>query len=293
MGTKNRVSVCCLLLFLLIYPAVQGEGQRDAGAVGVSNALSQLDQAIASAEANEFSPADEYYLGRAVAANILSRYRPYTQNAALTGYVNKICSALVINSPNPELFNGYHVLILDSTEINAFATPGGHIFITQGLINCANSEDALAAVIAHEIAHIQLKHSVGLIKDTRAVQQLRTIANEAAATATREAGLNDRTLAFGESVTAIVDTMFRNGFAQTQEFDADTLALRLLSTAGYQPSGMVDMLKVLQQRQPGISGGFNTTHPSPAQRLANVDRAARSYGTVDGRNRTARFRAMR
>ncbi|MDR0324377.1 MAG: M48 family metalloprotease, partial [Treponema sp.] len=122
-----------------------------------------------SAAQEDFTPEQEYYIGRAVAANILSQYRLWNGNPALTAYLNNICAAITINSNPPEgdVFNGYHVAILDSTEINAFATSGGHILITRGLISAAKSEDALAAVIAHEVAHIQLKHSLKAIKESR------------------------------------------------------------------------------------------------------------------------------
>ena len=66
-----------------------------------------------------FTPEDEYYLGRAVAANILAVYKPYTVNTELTHYLNLICYALAINSNYPAAYNGYHVMVLDSRELNA------------------------------------------------------------------------------------------------------------------------------------------------------------------------------
>ncbi|MDR1239916.1 MAG: M48 family metalloprotease, partial [Treponema sp.] len=137
----------------------------------VTGALSEMDRIFETLD-ETLSPEDEYYLGRTVAARILRTDPAYTGDSDLVFYLNKICLALVINSSKPAAFNGYHVGILDSPELNAFATPGGHIFLTQGMVECADSEDALAAVIAHELAHIQLRHAAAMIDDQKLVREL-------------------------------------------------------------------------------------------------------------------------
>ncbi len=72
--------------------------------------------------------------------------------------------SLVIFSDRPETFGGYHFLLLDSNEINAFAAPGGLILVTRGMLQCCANEDELAAVLAHEIAHVEKKHGLTAIK---------------------------------------------------------------------------------------------------------------------------------
>ncbi|MDR0313646.1 MAG: M48 family metalloprotease [Treponema sp.] len=217
----------------------------------------------------EISPFDEYSIGRDVAATILANYRLWNNSPGLTQYLNLICATLAINSPKPTLFNGYHVSIIDSPEINAFATPGGHILISRGLINAAPSEDALAAVIAHEIAHIQLRHGLRTIQTNR----------DAA----------DWLAQFSQSGAAFIAEAINNGYSQTQEYDADIAALALLAATGYNPHGLIVMLRELQKIQPGIRGGFNSTHPSPTSRLVNAQIAAARYPqTADSRGATAR-----
>ncbi|MDR0689891.1 MAG: M48 family metallopeptidase [Spirochaetaceae bacterium] len=278
--------------------SVAGVGAQVAGSIGVidentANSIAQSSSAIARAAA-EITPEQEYYIGRAVGANLLNNYRVYTGNAALTGYLNKICAAIVINSPKPEIFNGYHVLILDSDEINAFATSGGHIFVTRGLIGCANSEDALAAVIAHEIAHIQLQHSIKAIKTSRITQAIMITGNSAANVAGQYLDLQELTNVFDESVGNIVTTLVNNGYSQTQEFEADSLALGLLASAGYTPSSLIEMLQSLEQNQPKHPGGFNKTHPAPAQRINNAGQTVNDYRVPDTRQyRARRYRSVR
>nr|AGS51955.1 peptidase [uncultured bacterium contig00003] len=262
-----------------------------AGAAGIidkdtANVISTSSKAIGTA-AEEITPEQEYYIGRAVAANILSSYKLWNGNRALTNYLNLICNAITINSPRPNIYNGYHVGILDSNEINAFATPGGHIFVTRGLINSAGSEDALAAVIAHEVAHIQLQHAIKAIRTSRITQAILITGTSAAGSLTGM-DLKELTDVFNESVGEIVQTLVNNGYSQVQEFDADNTAMSLMASAGYNPQGLLEMLRALNAGR--SSTGFGKTHPTPAQRITNAERSVGKYNVADTRShRQARF----
>lgn len=295
------------LIALSVFFGLAGCGSIDSAAVGslaaaAAGAMGASDQVAAAIgagvstftesakAADALTPENEYYLGRAVAANIASRYPVYTRDSALQSYLNKICQTIVINSPRPDIFKGYHVAILDTQEINAFATPGGHIFVTRGLIACASSEDALASVIAHEIGHIQLRHALTSIRNARyinaAVSGALAGIGEAAGTSVKEFADIMK-----DSVNEIITTMVSNGYAKGQELEADSEALSLLASAGYQPSAILDMLHALEQNQkPGQ--GFGKTHPSPADRIAGVSPAIASFAVADTRqHRTRRFTA--
>ncbi|MDR2517316.1 MAG: M48 family metalloprotease [Spirochaetaceae bacterium] len=248
-----------------------------------------------SRAAEDIEPEQEYYIGRAVGANILSRYRIYTASPARTAYINRILQAIVVNSPNPEIYNGYHAVILDSQEINAFATSGGHVFVTLGLVNTAASEDALAAVLAHEAAHIQLKHSIKAIKTSRITQALIATGSTAATVAAQRTNLADLTGIFDESITDIVSTLVNNGYSSEQEFEADALALRLLAGAGYDPAGLLEMLRALDANLGPRSGGFGKTHPAPRDRITSANRTLASVPrpTDTRAARTGRFTSTR
>jgi predicted Zn-dependent protease len=269
-------------------------GAQIAGDMGVidrrtADAISRSSEAIGRA-AEDITPEQEYYIGRAVGANILTSYRIWNGSPALTAYLNRICNTIVINSPRPEIYNGYHVAILDSDEINAFATSGGHIFVTRGLIACTDSEDSLAAVIAHEISHIQLQHSIKAIKTSRVTQALLVTGSSAAGLAAEGLSLTELTDIFSESVEEIVTTLVNNGYSQTQEFDADNKALALMAAAGYEPSALISMLQVLEKNQGSRPGGFNKTHPTPARRITNAQINIGKYQVPDTRSyRQARY----
>ena len=247
----------------------------------IESAFSEMESALKTAE-DEFSLEDEYYLGRAVAAQILSAYTLYTKDPSMVTYLNKICQAVTVNSPRPLLFNWYHVEILDSQEINAFATPGGHIFLTKGLVDCADSEDALAAVIAHEVAHIQLRHAAAVIQNQRLVGDLSKTAGRAASIASRNLSPEERAVLFSDNVTLTINTLLRNGYSRTQEFEADSTAVSLLRAAGYDPSALRAVLRLLERIQTSRPGGFNNTHPTPAARIDSLERislSGRGYNT--------------
>jgi predicted Zn-dependent protease len=223
----------------------------------------------------QITPENEYYIGRATAAIILNDYDLYNE-PNLTKYLNKICGAITINSEKPDLYNGYYVAVLDSDEINAMATPGGHILITRGLLKCTSNEEELASVIAHEIAHIQKQHSISAIKTSR----FKDLSLNVASLAINESD-NDEAKqmmsVFGDSVDDVVSSLVLNGFSQEQEFEADSYALELLNNAGYNPHSIVNMLKTLEQNQANHKRGFVKTHPEPKKRIKKIQNELKKY----------------
>jgi predicted Zn-dependent protease len=265
-------------------------GQGFPGAQGADDPFSVMDNAINDTE-KTLSPEEEYYLGRAVAANILTVYKPYTLNTALTLYLNNICQALAVNSSMPDAYNGYYVTILDSPEFNAFATPGGHIFVTKGLVEAASSEDALAGIIAHELAHIMLKHGIGMIDALKAVEELDSIARQSSAIAGMGNDETQSILTFRNSISELLDIMLKSGYSQAQEFEADNTAVTLLLEAGYDPRGLLEALDVLQKSRQ--RGGIFSTHPAPSERISNAQRRTAGLRAPDTQSaRKARFNTI-
>ncbi len=256
-----------------------------AGATGHGKTAAGLNAAASASRAmEEITPENEYYIGRAVAATLLSNYKVYN-SAAKEAYLNRICRVITVNSAVPELFNGYHVKILDSNEVNAFATSGGHIFLTRGLLNCLDSEDAVAAAIAHEVAHIHLQHSLKAIKASRWTAAGVSVTSAGVAVAKSNAEL---ATAMNDMVGDIVGDLVNNGYSQKQEFEADALAVTLLSDAGYNASAMLDMLSMIQ-KQGGKSGGMFNTHPSPDKRIQNVSSSVKSHPASSKAGTEARY----
>ena len=263
-------------------------------AENVNESFKDAQEAADKAQ-EEITPEQEYYIGRAVAAKILAKYKVYNSPKAQK-YLNVICRAIAAKSERPDLYRGYFVVILDTDEINAFATPGGHIMVTRGLLKCTDSEDSLAAVLSHEIAHILLQHSVKAIKKSRTANAVvKTGSSIAMAASGGNDGAKENLAEFSESVDAIVANMLEHGYSKSQEFAADAKALELMANAGYNPRAMDSMLNMLDKNTPKDAGsGFGKTHPSPQARLKNVSSKYGKYKVNDtSAARKKRFSLMK
>ena len=259
------------------------------GVKKLQDTFSSIDRA-----SEPITPVDSYEIGRTVSASILKQYPLYDGKKA-TAYLNKICKAIALNSDTPAIYKDYCVGILDTDEINALSTCGGHIFISTGLLQCCTSEDAVASVIAHEMAHIQLEHAVSAIKTSRTT----TAINKTASTAQELSALSGESRQIFTDLTssslAVLDVLVEKGYPKEQEYKADELAVKLMVQTGYDPNAMVDMLQVLDQMHANESSdekGWKKTHPKPADRIKRVKAAitkSKYTGTADSA-RDARFK---
>lgn len=216
--------------------------------------------------AADISDSEEYYIGRAVSAELLSRYKP-ARDPELNRYVRTLGQAVAMVSDRPATYSGYRFQVLDSDEPNAFAAPGGFILVTRGLIRLARSEDELAAALAHEIAHVSLKHGLQTIKTARLTTAFGILAKEASKGTAAE-DLADLTEAFEGAIEDVVKHLVVNGYSREKEYEADSLGAEYLRRAGYDPAALGRLLG----RVSG-GGGLLKTHPSSsarAERLANA-----------------------
>lgn len=256
---------------------------------------SQADSIIRSSAAvaktfTDITPEQEYYIGRAVGATILENYRPY-ESAAPNRYVNLLGQALARASDGPRTFSGYHFQILDSDDINALSAPGGLIFVTRGLLKCCGNEDAAAAVLAHEIAHVQLKHGLQAIKKARLTSALTTIGQESAKTFGGRQ-LAELTGTFGDAIADITQTLINSGYSRKFEYQADQTAATMMTRVGYDPNGLVELLAAMDRRLKPGARGFSKTHPEPRQRIAELQRIIGPVQNVTApAGRQARFDA--
>lgn len=213
----------------------------------------------------DITPEQEYYIGRSVGATLVTNYQPWRRDAA-EDYLNLLGQALAQFSELPQTFGGYHFLVLDSEEINAFAAPGGLVFVTRGLLRCCPDEDSVAAVLAHEIGHVQHRHGLQAIKKNRLSSAFAVLGTESAkAYGSRE--LAALTTAFEGSVQDTVTTMTNIGYSRAFEREADVAAVTILRRSGYNPAALVTMLTEMKKRLAPGSSGFGRTHPAPDDRI--------------------------
>jgi len=237
----------------------------------------------------DITPEQEYYIGRTVAAMILGKYKTY-KNKRANHYINVMGQALARASDLPETFSGYHFLIQDSAEINALAAPSGFIFVTRGILRCCEHEDAVAAILAHEIGHVQHRHGLQSIKKSRITSAVTTLAMEGAKQYGPEM-LSSLAQTFEDSITDITATMINNGYSRTFEQEADKAAVTILKRVGYSPNGLVAMLKTMKAQLKPDAQDFAKTHPSPESRIEGVQKIIGKYVKVNTpKARQARFK---
>ncbi len=249
-------------------------------ALGVSTGVissSQAGSLVKSVQAvgktfQDITPEQEYYIGRAVAATVLQQYRPYPDDAA-NHYVNLIGQSLAEASDRPETFGGYHFLILDTEEVNAFAAPGGLILVTRGMLRLCTTEDQVAAVLAHEIGHVQGQHGLRAIKTGRITSALTILAVEGAKSY-GGAQVAQLTEAFEGSVTDVATTLMNSGYSRGLETEADQQAVVILKRVGYDPGALTGMLREMDKRMARNGAGFAKTHPDPKERIQNIEAKA-------------------
>lgn len=287
------------ILLLLLVPWLAGcaTATQVATSVGVSAGYitegqkQALDKTAVKVEkaARPVSEMEEYYIGRGVAATILTKYRLY-HHPTVTAYVNYVGNTVVMGSPRPYTYGGYHFAVLDTDEINAFACPGGTIFVTRGMLKMVRTEDELAAVLSHEVGHVAHKHGLKAISTARWTEVVSTLATEAAReyTAAEMATLVDL---FQGTVDDVFKTLVVNGYGREQEFEADGLAVGCLKTCGYDGRQFVSLLDRLERTSKQTSGGIFSTHPDIAERIGAAKGAcAAAAGPPAPEERVLRFK---
>ena len=278
---NKRALVSAVLLSLCLAVAVAGCKTTDVidglGAVQVGgfrlseSQVGALKKTVVAMEKafTDITPEQEYYVGRAVGATLLGKYHPRTEPQTVQ-YLNLVGQSLARVSDMPETYGGYHFVLLEDEGINAFAAPGGLIFISRGMLRCCKDEDTLAAVLAHEIAHVQLKHGLQAIKTSRLTSAFSIMATEGA----KQAGgpqLAQLTGIFEDSIHDVTATLVNSGYSRAFEREADMAALVILERAGYDQRALVGMLGEMKQRLNPQGLDFAKTHPDPTDRIAELE----------------------
>ena len=241
------------------------------------------EQAIQAIEADVLPEDDEYFAGRAAAARILDMYDVY-DDAEANHYLNVLGQTLALASTRPVIYAGYRFLILDTDEVNGLSTPGGHIFVTRGLLHLARNEHELAAILAHEISHVAFRHGAKAIMETKG----RNLALRAEALNYRLAAVGAESTILGrgvavldERVQSVVNALLGDGYSLDAEKEADLGAIQILMTLGYDPRGLVRVLERLQEGEKDAGRvdkkGFYKTHPHPARRIRDIEKRLENY----------------
>jgi beta-barrel assembly-enhancing protease len=254
---------------------LKGALQRGKAAESLLNLPKKAPEAAATQDndlvrqVRAFSPqsvTEEIQIGEGVAATVLGA-APLWANANAQRYINMVGRTVAEQSERRDL--PWSFAAIDTASINAFAAPGGIVLVTRGLYEILETEDELAAVLAHEIAHVNRRHHYNVIKQQSAIDVGASIAGRSV----RGAGAEREVM--GTLVQKGAEIMAR-GLDKSAEFEADADAMVLAARAGYDSSALLNVLDRLAARGAQHSGLelLFKTHPAPADRIREVSAAA-------------------
>lgn len=217
------------------------------------------------------SESQEISLGRNADVDVRKQYKVY-DNPALQNYVNRVGQAVAKNSHRPNL--NYHFTVLDSPEINAFALPGGYIYITRGIMAYLNSEAELAAVLGHEVGHVTARHGVRQQSASQATGIGISLASIFVPGLSTQAG---------SDIANLLSGALLSGYGRDHELEADRLGAQYLARTSYDPQAMIRVVGVLKNqelfdaelakqegREPRRYHGTFATHPDNDTRFRQV-----------------------
>ncbi len=231
---------------------------------------------------NNYSPADDVKLGREAAAQVRQQMPLLPQNSAVTNYVESVGRRLINAVPReyarPE-FN-YSFDVVDAREINAFALPGGPMFVNRGMIEQAHTEGEMAGVMAHELSHVLLRH--GTAQATK--QQSGKIQLGAIGGAILGAVIGGNAGAAIGQAAQVGAAAYLLKYSREYETQADVLGAQLMARAGYDPRDLANMFQTIERESGGRGGNpeWLSSHPNPGNRYERINQEAQLLG-VRGR----------
>jgi len=230
------------------------------------------------------SEQQEIQMGAEAHQDVLKEYAALP-NPGLQAYVDEVGKRLAKQSHRPNL--PWHFTVVDSPDVNAFALPGGYVYITRGLMAYLNSEAELAGVIGHEIGHVTARHGVRQQSATTAVGLGAVLGSILVP------GMNNQA---GASLLQTLAQAWTAGYGREHELESDRLGAEYLAKTGYRPQAMIDVIGVLKNqelfaaeqakrdgRPPRTYHGTFATHPGNDTRLQQVVAAANQYSVASPR----------
>jgi predicted Zn-dependent protease len=235
-----------------------------------------LASATPAVAINLFSVQQDAEVGRQ-AAQDAERQLPMLRDGTTEGYINAIVQRLAAVAPGPRF--PYRARVVNAADINAFALPGGYVYVNRGLIEAVRNEGELAGVLAHEMAHVAQRHGTSQATKAYGAQMGVGLLGSLL-------GGRDQRLGVGEQIIGSLglNALFMK-FSRNAESEADRVGAQMMSRAGYDPMAMAnffDLLAAQQRGNPSAVSQFFSDHPSPQNRSASIRALAAQLGRGRG-----------
>lgn len=210
----------------------------------------------------------EVALGKQAAPEMMKEFGGADPDAAAQTRVDRVGETLVRSTAAGRTEYPFEFTVLgDRKVLNAFALPGGQIFVTRALLERLETEGQLAGVLAHEIGHVVARHGAEHLAKQRLTQGL----TGAAVMATYDPG--NPASQGGAVVAQLFGALINMRYGRSDELESDRLGVRFLAQSGYDPTAMIDVMRVLSQGNDGRLPEFFSTHPNPENRVARLQQA--------------------
>src|SRR5687767_1601288 len=231
--------------------------------------VSVFSQTQIKLHSNKYKITDDVQLGRQAAQEV-EQQMPILRDGDVTSYVSRVGERLAASVPSQFQHPGfdYYFRVVNARDINAFALPGGPMYVNRGMIEAARNEGEMAGVMAHEISHVALRHGTAQASKAQKYGLLAGILGIGGAIIGGPAGAAAQIAGQGVGVYFLK-------FSREYETEADILGAQIMARAGYDPMDLANMFQTIQQQGGGSSGGFMSSHPSPANRYARIQQEAR------------------
>jgi len=256
--------------------AMGGRGVLAVG-LGVAMALAPLRAAQADLSTIMLSESQEVELGKNAAPEVEQELGRY-EDPDLEAYINEVGQRLLA-SGDPRGYR-YSFKIIDRPEVNAFALPGGHIYVFRGLLAMANNEAELASVLGHEIAHVMQRH---IAKELTREVGYSVLSLGIIGLAAANKGTRSQVGAAAATMQGIMTNVML-GFSRDLEAEADEVGMRIAARAGYDPQAMVTFMRAMRANERLTGQGFHafSDHPGTSERIVKADTQAALLRTEGG-----------
>lgn len=253
-------------------PTQQGGG---GGLIGLGDSLGIFDkktskilqQSVSTLKALQpIAYEEEKAIGGRLAVEVFNRYGGAYDDPDLLKYVNLVGQAVAEVSSRPDI--DYHFAILNTEYPNAFATPGGYVFVSIGLLKMIDDEAQLAGVLAHEVAHIARKHALQTLERSRSLQGVSSLT---LTVMDKDPGL------FDKLIDEVSNVLFTKGLDKKLEFEADKYGREFAYRTGYYPGALGKFIQKLGSSKRNQGSIFSSTHPSSQERYHLLQKSSSRY----------------
>jgi predicted Zn-dependent protease len=236
-----------------------------ASAIGLGSIGGAVKDTVDVVKTMSMGTKEEMEIGSQVHPQILAEMGGEYRSKAVGDYVNRVGQKLAAKSTRKGI--NYRFTVVNSTMVNAFALPGGYVYVTRGILSAMKDEAELAAVLGHEIGHVEAKHGVERMQKIMLAEK----GTKYAAKGGGKAGGALGEKALGE-LTKMFSKIAISGYGRKQELESDRIGIRLANANGYDPNGAVRLFQTLLKLEGGKSkGGLYASHPETKKRIEQAE----------------------